>query len=125
MNHLLRIGAVLFTLVCLFPPWVQTVHRGQVQGSEPLGYAWVFRPPRPKIKAEPPRAGDLSYLLDLKPDAPGSAVLSSLPDDPGLEDSFAMKGIAIGIDLARLTFEILALVALVGVGMTFARKRPA
>jgi hypothetical protein len=36
-----------------------------------------------------------------------------------------MKGIAIGIDLARLAFEILALVALVGVGMTFARKRPA
>lgn len=121
MNHVLRLGAVFLMLVCLFPPWVQTVHRGQVLGSEPLGYAWVFTPPKPKIKANP-----ILFNPNFNPDA-----LSRLPDDPlqklpeTNENSFAMQGIAVGVDLSRLLVEAVALGALVGLGMTFARKRPA
>jgi len=120
MRHILRIGAVLLLLVCLYPPWVQTVHRGQVLGSEPLGYAWVFRPPKPKIKADP-----VTFNPNFNPDP-----LARLPDDPWqklpetTENSFAMKGIAVGVDLARLLIEVVALGALVGLGVTFIRKRP-
>lgn len=135
VQHILRLGAVLFALGCLYPPWVQTVHRGQIQGSEPLGYAWVFRPPKPKIKSEPAAT---SFDRNFDPDKPKQrihpswndlpeTVLSKLPDDPRPpnEDSFATDGIAVSVDLARLLIEVVALGALVGIGVTFVRKRPA
>lgn len=109
MKSILRLGAVLLFFICIFPPWVQDDHHGIVRGSEPLGYSWIFRPPQPKdggSNQDPWRA------------------LPSLPE--GYEEisanSFARKGIAIRLDLSRLSFEILALIALVGLSLTFTRK---
>jgi len=48
MKHILRLGAMLIVLVCLFPPWIQTVHGGQVRSETPVGYALIFKPPKPE-----------------------------------------------------------------------------
>lgn len=47
MKHILRIAAVLLMLICLFHPWVQTTHFGQVRSETPVGYALIFKPPSP------------------------------------------------------------------------------
>ena len=47
MNHTLRIAAVMLMLICLFPPWTQTVHFGQIRSETPVGYALIFKPPSP------------------------------------------------------------------------------
>lgn len=46
-NYTLRVAALMLLLICLFPPWTQTVHFGQVRSETPVGYAFIFNPPRP------------------------------------------------------------------------------
>lgn len=109
MKLLLRICAIILFLMCLFPPWVQEDHHGVIRGSEPLGYSWIFRPPQPIDRNS---SGDPSRVI---PEVPvGYEEIS--------EDSYARKGISVRMDLPRLFFEILALVALVGLSLTFTRK---
>lgn len=131
MKQVLRMGGGVLVVVCLFPPWVQDVHRGQLKGSQPLGHAWIFRPPAPRL--EQPVAKP-AFNPNFNPDAPGRmerlpddpwAALPDVADDPGARepDPFSTKGISVHIDASRIALEIIAVLALLAVAMTFRRKK--
>ena len=113
MKNILRLGTLVLVLICLYPPWVQDDFRGPIRGSEPLGYSWIFRPPMPKIKK--PQNFDL----------PATGTLPAPPEgyEAAPTDSFARQGISVRLDLPRLSFQILALAALLGFGLSFTLKK--
>lgn len=53
MKNMLRCFGLILFLVCMFPPWVRTIHRENERGSLPLGYAPVFMPPVTKVSEAP------------------------------------------------------------------------
>ena len=122
MKLVLKGFCILLFLACLIPPWVQVVHRGQVRGSEPLGYAWIFRPPRPRLP--PITSPNPRYDWNFDPDAPKiNPAWNALPEADAAPAPFANKGVAVALDFGRLGFEILGLLALGGLGLAFAWRR--
>lgn len=101
MKWVIRGYCLALFLACLIPPWIQTEHRGTIHGSEPLRHSWIFSPPRPKASV-----GLWNF-------------------NPNTSISFSRNGISVSVDLSRLSFEILGLTALFGVGLSFTWRKGA
>jgi hypothetical protein len=43
----LMIGAILLSLVALFPPWVRTFSLDRTHSEKPIGSSFLFAPPAP------------------------------------------------------------------------------
>ena len=122
----LLVGAILFVLSALFPPWVHEFKWGVRQGAQPLGYAFLSRPPTPRFLLPPMEAKQaLNQNFD-----PDKASWNDLPvaDGPAPERdpiAYASGGNTIRIDFSRLALEWVAIAGLLGIAWILARKRPA
>jgi hypothetical protein len=43
---ILVVGLLLLGLMCLFPPWLETLDVRSIHTEKPLGYYFVFSPPK-------------------------------------------------------------------------------